>query len=281
MASKKEFLVALQYASSKFSDSPDFVDIENQRTWGQALYPHEEKIMPILQNIELYFERWPTIKKLLDTINEAPKTDKDIVREAVNSVWTYLEGIGELTPLGGRVFDSLGGWAKIGAVQMDSYTRSSYNSIFYDRAKKLLSESRDNTLPLLPAPEPSIEEKTEIEKFRAILDAKCTETHKMAYGQEGGTLFVAEPYEVRRQKALDRGETFWEPPRSWEVSDRKPTSEEKRLWNEKIRREVFKLHAMQGSVRSNENRGNSSTGEQVVTEWQDGASGSDSLSSTG
>lgn len=246
-----------------FNDAPNFTDPEVLKMWCRYLWPYAENVIPLLADLPLHFSRWPSVVDILKLAECAPKKNSDIIKEAVNSIWTYLSATGDLTPLGGRVFDSLGGWEKLGQIQMDSYTRSTYNSIFYDRAKKLLAESGDNALPQLPAPEPTPDVLSDIEKMRALLDAKCTETSKMLNGQIGQSLYVDEPYEVRKQKAIESGNNFWEPPRCWEIDEQRvknPTPEDHRLWREKIRRELFTTPAMQGSVRSYENRGDCCSG---------------------
>ncbi len=255
---RRQFANMLIQVGRLFNDSPDFTDAEKLRCWCLYLWPYAENVIPILADLPLHFSRWPSVADILKVANCAPKKSTEIIREAVNSIWVYLTATGDLTPLGGRVFDSLGGWEKLGQIQMDSYTRNTYNSIFYDRAKKLLAESQDNALPQLPAPEPTPDVLSDIEKMRAILDAKCTETHKMIYNDPIHPLHVDDPYEVRKQKAIEAGKKYWDPPRCWEIDEqrvKKPTQEDHRLWKEKIRRELFTVPAMQGSVRSYENRG--------------------------
>ena len=256
---RRQFANMMIQVARLFNDAPDFTDAEKLRTWCLYLWPYAEKVVPIMADLPAHFSRWPSVADILKIADCAPKKSTEIIREAVNSIWVYLAATGDLTPLGGRVFDSLGGWEKLGQIQMDSYTRNTYNSIFYDRAKKLLSESEDNALPQLPAPEPTPEALSNIERMRAILDAKCTETHKMIYNDPSHPLHVGDvPLEVRRQTNPN------EPPRTWEVDEariRKPTKEDHRMWKRKIVELLTGVPALQGSVRKNENGGNSLFGE--------------------
>ena len=252
----KQMLVAV---ARMFNDAPDFTDPEKLKTWCLYLYPNAEKVVPLLPQLPKMFNRWPSVADLLKAAGCGTLTNVEISRNAAASVWVYLENNGDLTPLGGRVFDTLGGWEKLGKIHFDYTTRRTYDLIFYNKAMELISESQDNSLPKLPEPKPCQKTLTDIQRMEAICDAKCTETHKDNYGQEGQCLYVKEDYETRRQTAIDAGLTYWEPPRCWEVSEERvkhPTKEDRRLWSEKIRRKLKETPAMQGSAR-NENRGDS------------------------
>jgi len=231
---EQSFINILKNSAKIFNDSPNFNDKDILSFWHKNLYKYADQIVPILKQASILFKRWPSIRELLEEAQIAPATRSDTIRQAVNSIWAHMAGSGNLTPLGKKVFDSFGGMHKLGQAQFDTYNRSIYNSQFYDRAKQLINEP---DVPLLTEGEKQ-QEKTEAQKAIELEIQKTNEEIKARHSKRGGLLYVEESYEDRKRKALEAGLDYWEPPRSWEIGNRDFTDEERRLWVEKIRRNM-------------------------------------------
>ena len=172
---KRELMNALFFASKFFNDAPQFKDKEVMKLWGDSLYVYYAKVIPILKALPVHFERWPSVAEILKLIDCAPKTNNDHIKEAVQSVWRYLRSIGDMTPLGGRVFDKCGGVEKLGQYKLEE-NFIHWNAIFTTCAKEIMRDTHDALKPkALPASEKSM---TEIEKE---LEAQQILIHKNWY----------------------------------------------------------------------------------------------------
>lgn len=230
--SKVDFAAVLQRTAKLFQHSPDFKDTSTLRAWGLALYPHADLLVPVLMKAPALWSKFPSIRELLDEIGISPKNSRQVIRQAVTSVWSYLESVGEPTPLGERVFLSLGGWEHIASLNFDQQARSIYNSQLYDRAEKLLFEDENNALP---KPDQKLLGPTKTEENALnFLESKMRETHNAIHKN---TLYVDEDLEERKRAARESGADYYEPPRSWEIN-RQLNPEERKMWLKKIEKEM-------------------------------------------
>jgi hypothetical protein len=250
---KIEFIELLKKASRHYTDAPNFEDKETLVEWGGALFPFVDRVSPLLIQALAHFEKWPSVRKILEMIGETPKTNAEIAKQTAANIWAYMETAGTLTPLGERVFDSLGGWDKLGHIHFDYTSRRTYDLLFNQKALELISQSQDNLLPKLPAPEPEskidwsyaerksgFKRGTEAFENWCKCENICKATRNHLFNREGHGLQVTEPFEDRKQKAKERGDDFYEPPRYYEMPvEYEMTAEDKKMWNLKLKQIGF------------------------------------------
>lgn len=237
------------------------------------LWPHwSERLAETLDSAHTRWDFWPSFRDLLEGAGVEIESPGRLIEDAVASIWGHLDRGSDLTLLGGRIFDSLGGWEVIGAQAMDQGGRKHWDRRFWQTGKALLKRDEERgTLPALP-PSPDVPEddpQRGVDSIEAYLRKKEEETHQLLLMPK---LDVPMPYEDRKARALEEGKDYWEPPRSWEI-DRPLTPEERRLWVRKLSRGMRGLTGRLTNGRNREDCGCDSGCRQSWLEGDDHHSG--------
>lgn len=239
---RKRIAWMLKSMAQWLKGSPDFAQKQILADWGNALKPYwGEQLIRVMNKAHHRWDYWPSFRQLISAAGFEPESPDQEIEDAIMSIWNHLERGHNLTVMGGRIFDALGGWQTIGATAMDAGAKRHWEKRFWDMGRKLQHKDANPDLetPALPAPED--DPQNGIADPETYLEQKAFETHCMLVKP---ALEEDTPYDERKAKALAEGQTYWEPPRSWELAGEmgrdnfKLTPHERKLWCKKVMREI-------------------------------------------